>query len=612
MAEQTGRGLLRRRSRNGRRTGFGARFLCLALLACGLPAAQATVSLAEVTEVAEAGAGRLALRLLEAGQPAATAAGGEWQRWERQRIRVLRSLGDWAGVERRLAEPPAAVSAAFRRWAREQRVDALLELARPAAARRELARLIWAREGGRPAAEDLGRWRWLVIRTYQAEGRRGDAYAALLRYRQDYGTGDGEQALLQARVLLANGLPADAAMALDGVAGPEARVLRQMARLRAGSAEAHAVLPVVRDLAGRAGLAPAQRRLAWAAVAEAAAQAREPAARVVALERLLQGPEPGGDDLIAAGPAELWQAYLEYGERIGNQARLLLGDDAAWFDLAEAAGDDRPLRRRAVLALLARKAGTAEARQRAATALVRDLLSREWGQATARRLFLEAPTGQGPVPDPLLRALVDEAIAAGDLTRASRLQARVQAPPQGEDRVRGYLRRAKIFILGGRPDAGAATMRHLLQAVPALTAAQTDRLTQLVFDLQTLEAHDAALGLFEALLAREERGKVRRELYYWMADSRSAQGRHPEAARLYLRSAMLPGAQTMDPWAQSARYQASKALTAAGLTEDAAVLLRRLLAATDEPARKAVIRRDLQQLNLERHKGGTPDGPKRE
>ena len=85
---------------------------------------------------------------------------------------------------------------------------------------------------------------------------------------------------------------------------------------------------------------------------------------------------------------------------------------------------------------------------------------------------------------------------------------------------------------------------------------------------------------------------------FWMADSLAAQGRHVEAARLYLKSAMLPDPHAMDPWAQTARYQAAEALAEAGLRDDARFVYEALLAVTAEPDRQAVLRRSIQQLWL--------------
>lgn len=83
-----------------------------------------------------------------------------------------------------------------------------------------------------------------------------------------------------------------------------------------------------------------------------------------------------------------------------------------------------------------------------------------------------------------------------------------------------------------------------------------------------------------------------------MADSRQSQEQFAEAARLYLKSAMLIGADAMDPWAQTARYQAGVALSRAGLVEDARALFNHLLRVTEDKSRKAVLRQELQKLWL--------------
>jgi tetratricopeptide (TPR) repeat protein len=87
-------------------------------------------------------------------------------------------------------------------------------------------------------------------------------------------------------------------------------------------------------------------------------------------------------------------------------------------------------------------------------------------------------------------------------------------------------------------------------------------------------------------------------MLYWTADSYKAVGDYAKAAELYLRSAMLPGPFTMDPWAQTARYQAAQMLAQAGYIEDARNLYNGLLSATRDPAQQAVLNHDLQQLLL--------------
>jgi hypothetical protein len=97
--------------------------------------------------------------------------------------------------------------------------------------------------------------------------------------------------------------------------------------------------------------------------------------------------------------------------------------------------------------------------------------------------------------------------------------------------------------------------------------------------------------------------ELRRELLFWMADSRKAQSKHTEAARFYLQSATLGDNNSMDPWAQTARYQAAKSLSEAGLTRDAAFIYKELLRITESPARRSVLRHELQQLRLQGERG---------
>ena len=90
----------------------------------------------------------------------------------------------------------------------------------------------------------------------------------------------------------------------------------------------------------------------------------------------------------------------------------------------------------------------------------------------------------------------------------------------------------------------------------------------------------------------------RRELLFWMADSLQALQRYDEAAYLYLKSATLHDPTAMDPWAQTARYRAAKALVEAGLLDDAQQIYTTLLRATPDASRKAVLQNELQRLHL--------------
>ena len=108
--------------------------------------------------------------------------------------------------------------------------------------------------------------------------------------------------------------------------------------------------------------------------------------------------------------------------------------------------------------------------------------------------------------------------------------------------------------------------------------------------------NESAYLCFEKALLYIKDTQRQREMYYWMADSRKAQERYADAAQLYLKSAMHPQPDNMDPWAQTARYQAAESLARAGLYKDAEVLFEHLLRVTTEPTRQATLKRELQRL----------------
>jgi hypothetical protein len=120
---------------------------------------------------------------------------------------------------------------------------------------------------------------------------------------------------------------------------------------------------------------------------------------------------------------------------------------------------------------------------------------------------------------------------------------------------------------------------------------------QVLFDLQTLRRHDAAVHLFRAVGPRLEEPRQAREVLYWEADSHKALGQNEEAARLYLHSASQ-GDGPADPWGMTARFQAAGALAEAGLVSDARALYSDLLRVTREPERRVLLRQRLQQLEL--------------
>jgi len=160
------------------------------------------------------------------------------------------------------------------------------------------------------------------------------------------------------------------------------------------------------------------------------------------------------------------------------------------------------------------------------------------------------------------------------------------------------LRQARVLLLGGKLKQGDDRLNELISRYTEPNKEDTDRLLQILFDLQTLQANEQAIMHFRQLINLPIEPSQRREIMFWMADSFKALKQYEKAALLYLQSAMYPGPDTMDPWAQTARFSAAESLQKAGLVDDARRVYQSLLEITKEPARRSVLRRNIQQLWL--------------
>lgn len=586
--------------------GRGGRFVCRPFLLLAIllasPMLLADANVDEVEALTRVGTPQLALRVIDDIQPAATEDTVGWMEWESRRLTLLRDDRQWDTLLDRLTRHPLRLPAAFADWARTLQAEALVEQGAGSDARALLRSLIW-RTTPPTDPNALAYWRRLVIRSYLAERRHDDAYLALLRHRQDYGDGDHTFRQLQARVLLQADRPGDALRSIASDRSTTGEALRLLSTLRSDAAPATEVLARAQALAIAE---PAERfnateRFHFWSVATAAAEAlEETASRVGALESGLQLAANGRDPLLRLEPAALWQAYLDHGHTLGNRARLLVGDDAAWAALAATRVDTSALDARALYAALALDGRDAALRQQGHLHLAGLLAQMPNGMRLLRRLYVDSGrfADFGELPEGIRYTLADESLAAGDYGLASRLLFGLESPPPNSDTFDWQLRRARILILGGEREGGAMVLRRLITAQPERSVVELSRLLQVMFDLQTVGEHDHAITLFDDLLALDIDDRHRREILYWSADSHRLRDRHVEAARLYLRSATLLDPYSMDDWAQTARYQASRELAAAKLAGDARALLRGLLNATRDASRRATLERDLQQLWL--------------
>ncbi len=598
--------------RDGYHRNDGARFVFVLslIVALSLPLSVSAVELAEIGRLAKGGASQLALSLLSQHQPAYTEDANHWRRWERVRVRIMEEHGLWQELATLISTYPTGLPDEFRHWSELRHANALINAAKHTEARQLLRRLIWQPVAGEDVTgKRLAELRRLVMQSYLEQGRIKDAYAAMLRFQQDYDEQDEEALLLRAKVLLAAGRAGESLALLRRIAtGGVVEPLKALATVRSGGDTA-AVLKLARDMVAKEeGL---HLRWLWLGVmAEAAQQLNNSANLIIALERMLpqQGTLPIPDSerrLFNFSPDLLWQGYLAYAERVGNREQLLQGDDAAWLSAAEQTEMRYPVRKRSLFALLALRGVDVTMREQAAQALLGLFEQMESGGELLRRLYLESSryAKRSSVPHSIAYRLVDEAIKDAELGLASSLLQQLPEPPGGTVRFAWQMRRAKVFLLAGDYDEADKLLTALMPGTAALNDEQRDQVVQLLFDLQAVAEHERAFRLLASMYESVPGIELRRELLFWMADSCKAQSQHTEAARFYLQSATLGDNDSMDPWAQTARYQAAKSLSEGGLTRDAAFIYKQLLRITESPERRSVLRHELQQLRMQGERG---------
>lgn len=585
-------------------TRFSAGLLATLWSLMVMPLAQAvdTSALRDISQLARSGAPQLALQRMDVEQPGFADNPVDWMTWERERLQILRSQHMDDALAKRVEALPPGIDEHFLHFARTLGVESLLQLGDISAALAGVRTLIW-QHGAHADPDQLEQWRRLVVRAYVRENRVEDARLALLRYRQDYGTDNREWRWLSARVSLQAGHPRSALKRLAGTRQPRGEFLYQVAALAAGESKPVQIIDEAVKQAAAATSSGLQRAW-WSLAARAAAKADKPYDEVRYLEHALAlRPDPELALLFPEVNADsLWQRYLALGQQIGNKEQRLLGNDDDWYFPATEAMEKDPLRARIFFAVLAEYAGNNQRRSLAHEYLVGLLDELPEGKQLVRTLYLNATryAEADRLPAIVRYRLIDEALETGDLDTASRLMAGLAEPPRGQDRFEWTLRRARVAIYTGEVSAGVTLLQQLLSTEEGADwdSKRVDRLLQILFDLQTVQHHREALELFDALLEKPLEAQQRRELLFWMAESLQALKQFDQAAYLYIKSATLTDPQAMDPWAQTARYRAAKALVKAGLLDDARRIYSSLMRATRDASRKAVLNSEIQRLRL--------------
>lgn len=577
-------------------------FSALSLLPLSATAQTASDSkLGELKALAQAGMADFSLALLERDLPSFSANPDGWMEWQQQKLAIFRQQGEWQHIIDEYEAMPAEAPVVYQSWLRLRTVEAYLGQGDGESARDLLSPLIWGSSGSDDGLAELRR---LVIMSYLVEGRQGDAHSAMLRYEQDYSDAADDPAwiAIKTRVMIADGHPDDAALVAVVSEEPEGKALYALAHLKGYAAMDEQLLRETMAALNNRALDQPLRQELFAAALEKMSAIPVWAERIAALQQLVVVPEVSGSRITAAVDA-LWHAYSEHGQEVANRLQLLVGDFTPWFEAASQLQATSPMQAEALYVWLAHHAGSVELQAKAHELFVELLFSDQrgyqqghpQGDELLRTLYLSSSqyTDLRTVPLAVIYQLVDLALSEADLAHAAQLMSQLDKP-NGVDLLEWQLRRARLQILTGAPQAGGTLLLELVNG-QSLSAGQIDYLLKAIFDLQNANQQEQAYAVLAALLPRLPDLNLHREVLYWMADARLALGEPLEAARLYLRSAMLIGPDTRDEWALAARYQAAQALIKAGVVTDGVAIYRSLLQVMENPEHRALLQREIQR-----------------
>ena len=563
------------------------------------PALRGDQQLDTLKNISAAGAPFLTLKMLDQAQPGIDANLYEWILWEQERYRILSEWRQWNDLLVRIEGLPNDLPEQFRQQAGSYRIRAYMALGQNTTARRLLREQLWRSDAGHSA--EYRQWRRLVVQTYLNEDRNDDARIAMLRLQQDFDIDDREWIMLRARVLMKVGRYEEVISLLSGRLDWESLVVRLLAEYRLGLHDAETLWDLAQKRIELIKQEDDRQLAGYWTIAAIAARDLNPVNEVLALESRLGLDVTDSIRLDELDAGDLWRAYLKYARLVGNRAELLLGDDQSWLQLADTAVAATPVKSRSLYALLLKQTTDQQIRAQAASGFLKTLdLDLSSQQVLLERLFGLGNhfTDSAEIPVQIRFQLVDLALKKGEIQNATRLMSGLDRIPAGSEPFDWLLRRARVLLLGGEVAQGNEVLGQLLDDYSEPNDSQTDRILQVLFDLQTIRANEQAIVHFRKLLGLSISARQRREILFWMADSFKGLEQYERAALLYLQSAMFNAPDSMDPWAQTARFNAAEALQKAGLVDDARRIYNALLEVTTEPARRSLLRHNIQKLWL--------------
>ncbi|MEM7563147.1 MAG: tetratricopeptide repeat protein [Pseudomonadota bacterium] len=569
---------------------------------------QADERLNLLKNISAAGAPALTLRMLDQAQPKVDQDLYQWILWEQERYSILTQWRQWDELLVRIENLPIDIPDQFRAQAATFKARAYLELEQPVSAREILRQQLWQDQASN--YPDYETWRQLIIISYLKEDRVDDARIAMVRFEQDFENDELAWLLLRARVLIDSNRHEQAIQMLEGNDAWEARAVRLFARFELNPLEFAEIWRSVNKQVKAEGTTPDERASLWALGFYAAGN-MSPVDQVVALESLFRNGVISPLEIFHVPVDELWQAYLNYAELVGNRAELLQGDDVKWLELADKAATITPVKARSLYAKLMLESNDIEISDQAANGYMKTFAEVDESERhLLESLFnkSEVYSNARNIPAGIRYQLVDLALKSADIEKATRLMSGLTTVPEGANKLDWQLRQSRVLVLGGRYDEGNQVLESLITDYQEPETGKTDRILQVLFDLQTVDLHRQAITHFNQLLNLEIDPGQRREILFWIGDSYRGLEKYEQAALLYLQSAMLPASNSMDPWAQTARFNAAESLQLAGLTDDARRIYQELLSITDDAGRRSVLSHKIQQLWLNQRAIDSVDG----
>ncbi len=584
-------------------TGLAALWASCALGASLTPKTQqaggVSGSLHEIRVLAAAGAPELALSRLNRLAPQ-NRLDPAWTSWARERIRLLERTDQWPAIVSGVANLPPGLPPEFVAWAESRDVRALIALHDFRTARALLRNWIWLD----PSALSQRRRMELrkeIIAVYLASGDLADGETALERYRDSYPSGQTQFTHREARLLIETRHVRTALWMLAADRSPRARILVLKARLIGGLSSPRTVARAATTLGADRHLDPELRveaeQVAWQAWEnqnrwhEALGRLKRIVALANARRAHLALPRELAD--------ELWQTLLSEGTALANRAGLVRGLAGPWFKLASGISGDHPWRALALLAVVAHGSFSSEDQGEADLRMMHLLSRLPDGSNLLLFLFLDprAVPHLARLPESLRDQLLDPLLATGHLRLAARLVRGLVTPPAGMSPKSWMLKRIEINLYGGQVPRALRELKSDLDRCSSCP--EGGSWLALAFDLEHLHLDLPALALLETLAHNAHRAQRRRQLFYWLGEDESRLGHWRRAAWDYLWSAAMLSPFAMDPWAQSARFKAARALTHAGLDRDALRQYEGLFNAASTTSQKAFIAAKIRALKLQ-------------